>query len=146
MCVSKALEIYFDDCLARVYYSSFKSCFSKTIAFSKGVLKFKKEIEKQASTRVILQSGFHFARSRFRPLKPFLKSNHFSEKTANFTKLFTFLVLRVFFWLSSTNFWFKLTNVFNIQPILKYLEIMLPSVFWLHKWFQKNCHFPKIPC
>ena len=51
-----------------------------------GVLKLKKDIEKQASTRVILRSAFQIARSRFWPLKPLLKTHHFSEKSTNFTK------------------------------------------------------------
>ena len=48
------------------------------------VLKLKKDIEKQASTRVILRSAFQIA-SRFWPLKPLLKTHHFTEKSANFT-------------------------------------------------------------
>ena len=49
------------------------------------VLKLKKDIEKQASTSVILRSAFQIARSRFWPLKPLLKTHHFTEKSANFT-------------------------------------------------------------
>ena len=50
-----------------------------------GVLKLKKDIEKQASTGVILRSVFQIARSRLWPLKPLLKTHHFTEKSANFT-------------------------------------------------------------
>ena len=42
------------------------------------VLSLKKDIEKQASTRVILRSGFQIAQSRFWQLKPLLKTHHFS--------------------------------------------------------------------
>ena len=51
-----------------------------------GVLKLKKDIEKQASTKVILRSAFKIARIRFWPLKPLLKTHHFLEKSVNFTK------------------------------------------------------------
>ena len=51
------------------------------------ILKLKKDIEKQASTRVILRSAFQIARSRFWPLKPLLKTHHFSEISANFASI-----------------------------------------------------------
>ena len=49
------------------------------------VLKLNKDIEKQASSGVNLRSAFQIARSRFWPLKPLLKTHHFTEKSANFT-------------------------------------------------------------
>ena len=45
-----------------------------------GVLKLKKDIEKQASTSVILRSAFQIARSHFWHLKPLLKTYSFSKK------------------------------------------------------------------
>ena len=58
-----------------------------------GVLKLKKDIEKQASTRVILRSAFQIALSRFWPLKPFLKPIIFQRNQ---------LILQ-----NDSRFWFK---------------------------------------
>ena len=67
-------------------YKSYYILLFIKLAFSMVILKLEKDIEKQASTRVILRSAFQIARSRFCPLKPLLKTHYFSEKSANFTK------------------------------------------------------------
>ena len=96
------------------------------------ILKFHSTIETEACTNVILRSGFQFAKSGFKPLKPKIRCNLFWWKTAIF-KYSVYWSWGLTFRLSSTTFRFKIRNFNNNEPKYTYYrKKMVPSLFLFH--------------